>query len=200
MYAQEMPRLKAAGLASPEGLASLVTFAILSIHVQFPSVPHALADVREHGTDSRYLFGNKRAAVRWLEINKRQLWREVTRISQLEPGESRAVAMVYALSMVPDLGMVKAGFVAAMLGENTACLDVHNLQWLGLKNSAVKLSKRAKPATIARRILAYVRRGIEAGGAAVFWDRWCVAMAAQYHRTPEEISRVHLAALQGVTI
>jgi hypothetical protein len=195
MYADEMPRLKAAGLASPEGLASLVTFAILSIHVTFPSVPHALADVREHGTDSRYLFGNKRQAVAWLGQNKESLWREVSEISRRQPGEDRAAAMVAALVAVPDLGMVKAGFVAAMLGENTACLDVHNLRDLGLKESAVKLSKRAKPATIARRILAYVRRGIEAGGAAVFWDRWCNAMAARYHRTPDEISRVHLAAL-----
>jgi len=74
------------------------------------------------------------------------------------------VGAIDVLTNVPMLGIVKAAFVAQLVGLDVACLDSHNLNRLGLKETAFKLNKNVTRETKLSKIKKYVSYTQETGG------------------------------------
>lgn len=175
MYARDMAKVRKHGLASPDGLVDVITFALLTIQQPLQTVERQFADVAKRGAHSVYLFGAKRGGFVYACEHKAALYAAVTQAASA----ASPVAAIEALCAVPCLGMVKAAFVAQLLGLEVACLDRHNLARLGLREDAFRLPKKALPATRRAKIAAYVDACAASGGSRYWWDSWCTHVAGR---------------------
>lgn len=182
-YAAHQPVIECGMRECPETFKRGITFALLSIRQAIENVPPMLADVEERRTESVYLFGFKRDGYRHAELRGRELWARVCAIPKTDPAGA-----IVALAEVPGLGVVKAGFVAQMLGFDVACLDSRNVAREGLKPRAWRTDGRR---VSRRKAEAYVRQ--TGGRAQELWDTWCDDVAAARGRSGEEVSALHLA-------
>lgn len=192
MYARDVPAIREYAEANPENFADVVTFVLLSIRVQFSRVPAAMRDVRAQGRDSAFLWGWKQGGYDYIHMHKRFLH------GGLVYERKDAVTTIDAIAQVPGLGIVKAAFVAQMLGHNVACFDSRNMDTLEWGGRPFRFDKAGmKPETRQRKIAEYVQMTIETGGAAHWWDHWCTGIAPGLGRTPSEVSRMHYAIVTG---
>lgn len=193
MYRDDMPRMRDAALASPDGLANLITFVLLTIQQPFSGVARQFDDVKVTGDRSPYLFGAKRAGYRYAHKHKHVLHAAI--VKAVEVGDT--VGAIDVLTNVPGLGLVKAGFAAQCVGLGVGCIDTHNLVRFGLKESAMRLSKKLSAKTKAKKIAAYIALCAELGGPEYLWNSWCDYVGGLYDKLPsgELVSRFHWQAL-----
>ena len=191
MYDRDVPAMAAHALASPSGLVDIITFVLCTIQQPLQSVENQMADIRQNGDASKYLFGSKRDGYRYAVDHADVLHAAVSKA--VEVGD--AVGAIDVLTNVPNLGMVKAAFVAQIVGLEVACIDTHNLRRLGLNPSAVKLPKTVKRATKLQKIADYVQLCAETGGARYWWNTWCDYVAgSRFNRslpTGDDVSAFH---------
>ena len=162
---------------------------ILSIQQPWHTVPAQFADVQAVGITSRFLWGNKRKTWAFL----------------MEHGERLAAAIggnheeaILTLLEVPGLGIVKASFLLQMLTGEGACLDLHNLDRLGLSRDAFKTPKTLKVDTVRARIATYCATWRAHGTSRHWWDSWCAHVATVYPKhfaDAEAVSASHTVAL-----
>lgn len=186
MYAAHVPAISNGMRSSREIFERGVMFAMLSIRTAVVTVPSQLDDVWAERADSKYLLGWKRDGYRHLVLNSPRLWRELCAVPLSEPE-----AAMRLLITVPGLGIVKAGFVAQLMGFDVACLDSRNAEREGTNPKRYKINK-GTPA-FERAIKAYIAE--TEGRAAEYWDAWCDYVAADYKVTGLAISELHLAIL-----
>lgn len=193
MYAQDVPSIKEFAEASPEGLASVITFALLSARTRFERLQHDVASVRKHGIDSPALWGWKRDGYLFVQANKADL-------HSVEPSRlSVMAAMDLFVSTVPGLGLIKAGFVCQMLGQEVACLDARNREQLGVDTRFFDMhNKGLSSRTRQRRISEYLAFSTYTGGAQYWWDDWCNRMGDRLGTTGDDISRQHVKLVRDL--
>lgn len=185
MYRDHVAIISAGMRADPDTFARGVTFAFLSIRTQFPRVAEQMRQVDAAGHKAQALWGYKRGAYDYLRKNKFSLWGAMLEARLPE----NALEIV---SAVPGIGIVKAGFVAQMMGFDIGCLDTRNIQRLGLNPREWRSDGEPYKNTLAfkRKIARYVEYTY--GRAEELWDDWCTDVAGVYKVTAEEISRDHL--------
>ncbi len=114
------------------------------------------------------------------------------------------VGAIDVLTNVPNLGIVKAAFVAQLVGLDVACLDSHNLDRLGLSRSAFKLNKNVSHETKMKKISKYVHYTQKTGGSEYWWDIWCNFVAGNRANkkltTGDKVSRYHADCIIGSPI
>lgn len=193
MYAEHVPTIAHAMREDLDTFKRGVLFAILSIRQPIRNVPAMLDDVERESASSVYLFGHKRKAYAWLQVNAERLWLHLKcDAGAPEPEASRAA--LHRLIEVPGLGVVKAGFVAQLMGFDIACLDSRNVTRQGREPRAYRLDPRDMQGGRRKRIVdAYVA---DVGGqAAEYWDAWCEYVAPFHGLEAFEVSALHLAIL-----
>lgn len=173
MYDRDMPRMRAHALASPDGLTDVIGFVLCTIQQPLQSVARQMADLRANGVNSKYLFGSKRAGYAYALEHKHVL--HVAIVKAVEVADP--IGAVDVLSNIPGLGIVKASFVAQIVGLEASCLDTHNLKRLGLGEATFKLAKSVKHETKLGKIAKYLAICSETGGARFWWDSWCATVA-----------------------
>lgn len=195
MYDRDMPAMRAHALASPSGLTDVITFVLCTIQQPLQSVRNQMADIRENGASSKFLFGAKRAGYQYARDHASVLHAAIVEAVRIND----VVGAVDVLTNVPGLGVVKASFVAQIVGLEVACLDGHNLKRLGLAEATFKLSKAVKPATKRAKIAAYVKVCADTGGARHWWDSWCHYVAGNRSNrslaTGDAVSAYHAMCL-----
>lgn len=206
MYDRDMPLIRAHALASPDGLADVITFTLLTIRQHLVLVPEAFQDVKKEGSASVRLVGAKREGFRYVQAHKHVLHAAIVAAVRVND----PVGAMDVLLNVPCLGLVKSAFVAQMCGLETGCLDTHNQNRLGLTENDVRFSKRSTMRTTTKRkhIVRYLERVASFGGARKLWNDWCAYVAnpeareAKFQtglfaslRTASDVSRMHLIAM-----
>lgn len=185
MYANHVPLLSDHGRTG-DGVADLVTFALLSIRQPFTLIPRQFRDVRKRGAKSQWLFGFKLPGYIYVKAHGAILASDLNSTPD-------AVDAIEILTRVPGLGIVKAAFVAQMLGYDVACFDSRNAKVLGLGSRPFRTD--GKP-PLRRRVVSYVAMTRDTGGAEYWWDNWCERVAVDRGRTPMQISAMHLEVLK----
>lgn len=180
MYDRDMPLMRQHALASPSGLVSVVGFVLCTIQQPLSGVKNQMADLRNHGAQSKYLFGSKRLGYQYALDHCEVLHAAIIAAVRVDD----VVGAIDVLSNVPGLGVVKASFVAQICGLQVACLDTHNLRRLGLAESAFKMPKGLSHKTRLTKIKAYVKackagapRAERQAFARYWWDAWCASVA-----------------------
>lgn len=184
MYADHVPIIADAMRETPEGFKRGVLFVLLSIRQPIITVRSQLDEVDEQRASAPCLLGFKREAYRQLELEGRAIWEDLR-------DEYDARAVILRLLDVHGLGIVKAAFVAQLMGCDVACLDSRNVAREGRSRRAYRLDKgRVSAAKVARLLDAYLA---DVGGRAQeYWDAWCIDAGEAYGLSGDEISALHL--------
>lgn len=185
MYQDHVSLLNAAMRCDPDIFVRGVTFAVLSIRQQFPTAVKSMGEVEMAGTNARALWGYKRGAYDFIRKNKFAIHSSIVAARTSEEALS-------VLTTIPGLGIVKAAFVAQMMGHDIGCLDSRNIFRLRLNPREWRSDGEDRKNTLAfkRKIKRYV--DFTSGRAEELWDDWCNDIAPVYASTAEEISRDHL--------
>lgn len=177
-----------------------IMFAVCSIRQPTINVPDQLAVLFDGAEDENPLFGHKFQA--WDYVNDdakcAALWRELETFAERIGAAVRwdqnqvAEAAIIALLRVPGLGIVKAAFVAQLMGFDVACLDARNIKREGRNPRAFRTDGRT-PASLSGKVQRYVVETY--GRAEEYWNAWCADVAEAYSQTPEEVSALHLSII-----
>lgn len=195
MYDRDMPIMRDHALSSPQGLVDVITFVLCTIQQPLQNVANQMVDIREHGAASKFLFGSKRDGYRYAVDHADVLHAAVVKAVDVND----TIGAIDVLTNIPSLGLVKASFVAQIVGLDVACLDTHNLRRLGYAESAFKFPKGVKRETKRAKIVNYVNVCRETGGARYWWNTWCEYVAgSRFNKslpTGDAVSAYHAACL-----
>lgn len=193
MYADDMPPIRDAMRADLEVFRSGAMFAVCSIRQPAVSVPDQLEALFEpnEGNNENPLFGSKFAAFEWIMGPAgAAAWADLR--SPLGNTKASCEYGILTLLKCPGLGIVKAAFILQLMGYDVACLDSRNVKREGRNPRAYELNNAAaSPRLAATKVRQYVTETF--GKASLYWDDWCADVAAAYGKTPDEISKLHLA-------
>lgn len=164
-------------------------FAVCSIRQATINVPDQLGILFDDAEGENPLFGSKfnafsdimgpLGAVIWSDLR--------------QPLGNTKASCEYAIGRLLEirgLGIVKAAFIAQLMGYNVACLDSRNVTREGRNPRAFRTDGKT-PQQLAPKVRQYVSETF--GRAQEYWDAWCIDVAGAYGRTAQEISELHLA-------
>lgn len=197
MYQRDVSLIKDHALRSASGLYDVVEFVIGTINMPLSRVHLQRLSIATDGLDSKWLSEAKASGLAYAKCNASTLHDTVHRILDKRGIDTLDAAHEATRLFVdiPCIGMVKAGFIAQMLGFNVACLDRHNVTMFGFNEAKLKLDKTAKPDVISRKIRDYVKL-CRRKGSEYYWNAWCeyVAQRGGMNKslpTADDVSKYH---------
>ena len=203
MYNRDCKMIAEHACASPASLVDVIEFTLCSIQAGLSTIKMQRKDIAINGLDSMYLWGAKRDGLAYAQDNATVLWSKLMSIREQGLYNHDAIADALLLLMkVPCLGLVKAAFVAQMLGFDVACLDSHNLRRKGINLNRVKVAASLKPATKRMRVLDYIQLCNDTSDAIqgescseYYWNSWCAYVAGNKANkgldTADVVSKYH---------
>lgn len=169
----------------PDGLAHVAYCVIGTIRTRFIHIEEITHSIKKQGEKSKHIWGHKVDAYKTINENKEK-WFESIFKNRLDE-----VSAINIIAETKGIGIAKSGFLLQMLGYNTSCLDVHNLNKLGISDTYFRNSNRTKE---------YVEL-VQKEGAEYWWDTWCKFIAekdgVKYFKSSEEVSKSHVTAITG---
>ena len=195
MFKDDNKKIARFALKSPDNMVRVGTFVLTTIQAGLATTQAQMHDIDEHGASSKYLWGNKRDGFLYLQEHKQVIFAAIkAAVKANDP-----IGAIDVLTNVPNLGIVKAAFVAQLVGLDVACIDSHNCDRLGLSRSALKFSKKVKPELKRKKIADYVKFTQDTGGSEYWWNTWCEYVAGNRANkrldTAEKVSKYHVDAV-----
>jgi len=187
------PKINAYAQTSAGNNADMVMMVVLSIQQPWHAIGDQMKDYREHGANSRFVWGNKRKTFDWLQENKEALYRDAMESLCYPVPLERDRELMKAFLQVPGLGLAKAGFCCQLFAGRVGCIDVHNLRRLNIAPSVLSFDKSATVATKRKKIDAYVS-ACKQRRTSWLWDTWCKLIASKDQKRwidGDHVSAVH---------
>lgn len=186
----------------PDGLVDVVEFVLCTIQAGLSTVKAQRQDIAQEGLRSRFLWGKKGDGLKYVQENKHFLWGKVQSLMEGGLGDATSIADCIQLFMaVPNLGLVKAAFVAQCLGFEVGCIDSHNLKRFGLNPNKFKIGANISPALKRKKILDYIQTCYDLGGSEYLWNSWCEYVAGNKANkaldTADVVSKYHVECIVG---
>jgi hypothetical protein len=172
MYKNDVNIIKNHGLNNADGLVDVIRFTLCTIQQSLSGCDNQIKDIEKNGLKSKSLWGLKSKGLEYSINNKDYLLKEVKLLTD-NPNDIDTITKGVELFMaIPNIGLVKAGFIMQMLGFNIACMDMHNIKRLGLKSNVVNIPATLKRTTKIKKIKAYIQL-TQKKGTEYWWDSWC---------------------------
>jgi len=197
LFAKHQP-LIAAHAKSPQGFADVVTFAIATQNQHFYRVGAMLDTLWTEGLDKvKALTGNQKRGIVYAHTHT-QRYVDIVHNRQLTP-----IEVFKALLEIPNIGIVKAGFILQLVLGTFGCLDRHNLKTAGLDSKAFSRTP-ANTEALTQKLQVYAATCYAIGTSAQLYNSWCRLIALKYPKhfaDAYEVSRLHAVwcrALQPV--
>jgi len=193
MYQQDQERIEA-WCRNGDKLLTVGTMVLLSIRMQWAGVGNQMADVREHGADSKCLWGWKRDGYIYLRDNKEEMYKHVKRY---RAGKTYLDDLIREFLKVPGFGLPKAGFMAQLVVGEAGCLDMHNVKRFDLDPNVWLLRRLRSDADMVReiddKIALYLQLCKLCGGTEKLWNEWCEVLNDKVSTFDgaEDVSRRH---------
>ena len=175
------------GRKSPDNTSWIIAMVLLSIQQHWDQIGNQLIDLKENGLDCKYLFGSKRSGWDYVLAHKKEI-HEAIYSRKLPMAEK-----LLAVASIPNIDLIKAGFVLQLCIGKVGCLDVHNLRRFGLSASAFKMGK-VKYDTALGKAKLYIKVCEDLGGCEYLWNSWCDLLAEKYpnkYKNGQQVSRLH---------
>lgn len=195
LYRTDIADCNAHAQASPDNFLRAAFFVLATIQQQLETVPVAVSSIIDSGIASRFAWGNKKRGIAYLHANFETLHADAIKVKN-NPCELMAVFL-----RVPGLGLVKAGFLCQIFSGLVGCIDSHNIKLYDIPLSVLRLTKKEKPETQARKIQKYVALCDGLGGAVLLWSAWCDFVAnlrPKNWANGGEVSRFHFDVISGI--
>jgi hypothetical protein len=165
------PKINAYAQTSAQNNADMVIMVVLSIQQPWHAIGDQMRDYRALGSESRFIWGNKRKTFDWLQEHKQALYRDAM-------DAKNDAELMEAFLQVPGLGLAKAGFCCQLFAGRVGCIDVHNLRRLNIAPSVLTFDKSATIETKRKKINAYVS-ACKQRRTSWLWDTWCKLIASK---------------------
>ena len=178
-------------------VCGIVGFTLSTIQAGLQTCTGQAEKVIQHGLKADCLWGLKDKGLEYAIKNDAYLYQKTMHIvDQYGYDSIEGITEVILLFMqVPNLGMVKASFVAQMLGFNISCLDSHNLKRLGLSANFTKIPATMTDAGKRKKIKVYIEL-CQLEGTEYWWNTWCDYVAGNTANrslpTGDIVSRFHV--------
>ncbi len=200
MFKRHQPPIAAFGQASPENMARVLQFVLLTIRMHLRTVPKSMAEVDKVGAKARALWGWKREAWEHIQANSVNIYSEAMALAAIpDPVEAERQLLAH-FAMLPGFGVVKSGFAVQLLFGLGGCLDTHNVERYRLNAQKFKDLKRLKTWAARYKQIDYYQKLLhKLGGAEKLWNSWCAYVAEKEagYSSPEYVSELHSIAILG---
>lgn len=203
MYNRDCKKIAKWAMKNIDNFFWLIVFVQTTIQMPLSRTHGDMQDIREFGSDSRALWGNKIKAYIYLLQNIDTLFADIKQAV----ADDDIIRAMDIMTEVPNLGMVKAGFVLQMCGLDVSCLDTHNIRRLqevgyDIKVGDLKLPAGLKRETKLKKLAKYVKLTRDTGGAEYWWNTWCdyVAEKGGMNKslpTGDIVSKYHVTAVMA---
>ena len=194
MYINHAKAIQDYAKQSSNNLVDVITMVVLSIQQPWLSVGDQMADVKENGLDSKFLWGNKRKAYTYITKRKDFIHNQyLAVINSNKSDNDKAYSLMNIFLRVEGLGMVKAGFVCQLSAGLVGCIDLHNIRLYGIDERVLKLPKSLKTKKLRDdRINKYISICHNIGTENL-WDTWCDYLSTKSPKWSDgfEVSKVH---------
>ena len=194
MYINHAKAIQDYAKQSSNNLVDVITMVVLSIQQPWLSVGDQMADVKQNGVDSKFLWGNKRKAYNYITKRKDFIYNQyLAVINSNKSDDDKAYSLMNIFLRVEGLGMVKAGFVCQLSAGLVGCIDLHNIRLYGIDEKVLKLPKSLKTKTLRDdRINKYISICHNIGTENL-WDTWCDYLSTKSPKWSNgfEVSKVH---------
>jgi hypothetical protein len=191
MYSNEMTKISGYFDDDPRSvLLGAVKFTLATIQQAFHTVPAALDEWDDLGSNAPTMWGWKPKGCKFIEKNATSMAALLTTCKR----EGDVIGAIDLLMMVPGLGTVKASFVAQILGFEVGCIDGHNATMYKINVNSFKCNPKHTAKTKLAKITAYVALCEALGGAEHLWDTWCELIAIKQRKhfnSAEHVSELH---------
>jgi len=197
MYKRDNKKIAQFILKDADNTVIGITFVLGTIQNALSNVGKFMDGVANGGADSIAMTGKRNGYL--YAVEHKYVLHEALKaaVKHNDP-----VGAIDVLTNVPNLGIVKAAFVAQLVGLDVACLDSHNLDRLGLNRAALKFAKTVKPETKLKKIQDYVHLTQVTGGTEYWWDTWCNYVAGNRGNkkltTGDMVSKYHADCIIGI--
>ena len=194
MYINHAKAIQDYAKQSSNNLVDVITMVVLSIQQPWLSVGDQMADVKQNGLDSKFLWGNKRKAYTYITKRKDFIHNQyLAVINSNKSDDDKAYSLMNIFLRVKGLGMVKAGFVCQLSAGLVGCIDLHNIRLYGIDEKVLKLPKSLKTKKLRDdRINKYISICHNIGTENL-WDTWCDYLSTKSPKWSDgfEVSKVH---------
>tara|TARA_Y100000361_G_scaffold95397_1_gene85342 strand:- start:281 stop:883 length:603 start_codon:yes stop_codon:yes gene_type:complete len=194
MYSVHAKAIQDYAKESSDNLVDVITMVVLSIQQPWRSVGDQMADVKQHGIDSKFLWGNKRKAYSYITKRKAFIHNQyLAVINSSKSDNEKAYSLMNIFLRVDGLGMVKAGFVCQLSAGLVGCIDLHNIRLYGIDEKVLKLPKSLKSKDKRdEKINKYISICHNIGTEKL-WDTWCDYLSTKSPKWSDgfEVSKVH---------
>ena len=194
MYINHAKAIQDYAKQSSNNLVDVITMVVLSIQQPWLSVGDQMADVKQNGVDSKFLWGNKRKAYNYITKRKDFIYNQyLAVINSNKSDDDKAYSLMNIFLRVEGLGMVKAGFVCQLSAGLVGCIDLHNIRLYGIDEKVLKLPKSLKTKKLRDdRINKYISICHNIGTENL-WDTWCDYLSTKSPKWSNgfEVSKVH---------
>mgnify|MGYP004020214429 CR=1 FL=1 len=194
MYINHAKAIQNYAKQSSNNLVDVITMVVLSIQQPWLSVGDQMADVKQNGLNSKFLWGNKRKAYTYITKRKDFIHNQyLAVINSKKSDNAKAYSLMNIFLRVEGLGMVKAGFVCQLSAGLVGCIDLHNIRLYGIDEKVLKLPKSLKTKELRDdRINKYISICHNIGTEKL-WDTWCNYLSTKSPKWSDgfEVSKVH---------
>mgnify|MGYP003642617035 CR=1 FL=1 len=188
MFMTHQKKIGKACKKNPKDTEQYLILPLLSIQRHFYTMPSMLDEVEKSGARAKCLRGFKKKGYQYIKKNYIKL-HGVIFSNDLTDAEK-----LVELLAIPNIGIVKAGFILQLCIGRVGCLDTHNLSKYGVDPNEFKVGKPFKYETALKKAEKYVDLCLEIGGCEYLWNQWCDDMALRYptkYKNGNHVSRVH---------
>ena len=188
MYKRHQRAIARWAKKSPNNSIWVSAMVLLSIQQQWDQIGKQLLDLKQNGLDCKYFFGAKKKGWEYILANKKELHKAVYSKTMDIPEK------LMVLASIPNIDIIKAGFVLQLCIGKVGCLDVHNLRRFGLKPQTFK-TYGLKYDTALGKARLYEKVCKDLGGSEYLWNSWCDLLAEKYptkYRNGNHVSKLHL--------
>ena len=196
MYKRDQKVISMLSKNEPTFTREVMVFALTSIRNHTYKLPVYMNEIKKRGSKAK-LFNNASRKKGWLYIRQNYKTLHTTiHDTNLTVEEKLAV-----LTDIPNIGIVKAGFILQMCIGEVGCIDCHNANLYGVDLQKFKLSTTARLATKLRKAKEYTELCEKAGGSEKLWNNWCAFIAEQYptkFNSKDDVSRLHVDTIVSV--
>ena len=196
MYNRDQKVIGMISKYNPKGTKQICIFVADSVRNQFTGTEKRLKEIKKFGAKATALNNKvKNNGYKYIQNNYKHL-HEVIHSKDLTMADK-----LVALTEIPNIGLVKAGFILQLCLGKVGCIDCHNQQMFGIDIKDITLQKPAKLATKLKVAQNYIKLCEDLGGTEYLWNNWCEFIADRHPTRFEDanhVSQVHIDAIVTV--
>ena len=189
MYKKHNPIIAKHGKASSKGLRDVMIFVLSTIQTPISRTVTVSADIHENGVKSKYLSTAQCNTVEWIDCYSGLLHRKLSDVDC-------PIEATCKILQTPGLGVVKAAFVAQLLGYEIGCIDRHNALAFDVPRNILRVGTHLSDESIFRKVKDYASVCNRRGGSEYMWNQWCEGVAGtRYNKrlaTGHQVSYEHV--------